>query len=59
MSPDRMGHLAPPLSHDTFVECHLYPARAHVWFAVPREKRDAVRRRSRAVLRLPHSPKHD
>lgn len=50
--PNRVAHLDPGLTLEGFVESHLYPRRTTNYFAVPREKRDAVRARARAVTNL-------
>lgn len=47
--PNRVAHLDEGLSEDGFVESHRYPRRTTNYFAVPREKRDAVREKSRRL----------
>lgn len=50
--PNRVAHLDPGLALEGFVESHLYPRRTTNYFAVPREKREAVRARARMVTNL-------
>lgn len=48
--PDRVAHTAPPLTLEAFLDAHHYPFRSKDYFAIPSEKRDAVRERARAIL---------
>ena len=48
--PDRLAHDAPPLAISAFLDAHAYPQRALNFFAVPVEKRTAVRDRARQIL---------
>lgn len=50
LTPDRIAHNGPALCRDGFAESHWYPRRTTNYFAVPAEKRDAVRLMARAVL---------
>ena len=48
--PDRMAHDAPPLTLESFLDAHHYPFRTKDYFAVPDEKRTALRARARTIL---------
>jgi FkbM family methyltransferase len=50
--PNRLAHTAPPMSLDVFIDSHQYPRHTTNYFAVPREKIDAVRSKASAILRL-------
>jgi len=50
LPPDRLAHNGPGLTAEGFDEAHWYPRRATNYFAVPRERRDVVRRRARRIL---------
>lgn len=51
--PNRLAYVDPGLGREGFVESHLFPRRTTNYFAVPRERRDEVRRRARGILGLP------
>lgn len=48
--PDRVAHDGPALARDGFIEAHCYPRRATNFFAIPSERREAVRNAARKVL---------
>ena len=50
--PNRVAHLAPKLSLACFLDAHEYPRATTNYFAIARERRDAVRARARSVLGL-------
>lgn len=50
--PNRVAHLDPGLSRDGFNEAHLFPRRTTNYWAIARERREEVRARTRAVLRI-------
>lgn len=50
--PNRVAHLDEGLGLEGFLEAHLYPRRTTNYFAIPRERRAAVRARAREVLGL-------
>lgn len=50
--PNRLAHGAPGLSLDGFLDSHLYPRRTTNYFAVPIERKEEVRARTRAILGL-------
>ncbi|WP_375427137.1 FkbM family methyltransferase [uncultured Sphingomonas sp.] len=50
--PNRLAHYDVGLSHDTFLDSHMYPRRTTHYFAVARERRAEIRARARAILKL-------
>jgi len=48
--PNRVAHNDEGLSEEGFVESHVYPRRTTNYFAIPKERRTAVRDRARAIL---------
>jgi FkbM family methyltransferase len=56
VAPNRLAHDGEGLSLEAFNDAHLYPRRTTNYFAVPRERRQEIRDRARAVLgiRVPH-----
>lgn len=48
--PDRLAHNAPSLTLSAFLDAHAYPRYTHNFFAVPAERRDAIRGRARDIL---------
>lgn len=50
LSPDRLAHTAPPMDLSCFLDSHYYPRRTQNYFAVARERRDEIRKRSYAIL---------
>jgi len=53
--PNRMAHTAPPLTCDCFLDSHAHPRRTTNYFAVPCERFQEVRSRTREILGLPAS----
>ncbi len=49
-TPDRVPHDAAPLCLSAFIDCHQYPFRTQNYFAIPGEKRLAIRDRARDIL---------
>jgi hypothetical protein len=56
--PDRVAHNGPALTCDGFAESHHYPRRTTNYFAIPAERRDAVRTQARLVLGITAGPAH-
>lgn len=52
VSPVRVAHTAPPMTLDTYLYAHEYPRLSTDFFAIPRERREVVRDRARAILRV-------
>jgi FkbM family methyltransferase len=50
--PNRVAHIGPGMTQDSFLESHLYPRRTTNYFAVPIERRAEIRDRARDVLRM-------
>ncbi len=50
VAPNRLAHDGDGLSLEAFNDAHLYPRRTTNYFAVPRERREEIRDRARAVL---------
>lgn len=50
--PNRLAHQAPGLTLEGFVDSHQYPRRTTNYFAVPAERREETRRRTRQILKL-------
>jgi FkbM family methyltransferase len=48
--PNRVAHLADALSLDCFIAAHEFPRRTTNYFALPEEKRAAVRERARHIV---------
>lgn len=51
-TPDRLAHDAPSLAREAFLDAHRYPFRTHNYFAVPGEKREAIRDLARSILNI-------
>ncbi|HSV79862.1 MAG TPA: FkbM family methyltransferase, partial [Ramlibacter sp.] len=50
--PNRMAHTAAPMTCDCFLDSHAYPRRTTNYFAVPGERFQEVRARTRRILKL-------
>ena len=50
LPPNRIAHFGAGMTLDVFLDSHLYPRRTTNYFGVPRERRESVRLRARAVL---------
>jgi len=50
--PNRIAHNGPKLSKEGFIECHYYPRRTTNFFAIPIERRVAIRDLAREVLNI-------
>ena len=51
--PNRVAHNDNGLSLEGFIESHIYPSRTTNFFAIPLERRNEVRERTRKLLGLP------
>ncbi|MDB5913970.1 MAG: methyltransferase, FkbM family, partial [Ramlibacter sp.] len=50
--PNRLAHTAPPLTLDGFLDSHLHPRRTTNYFAVPLDRIQEVRAKTRQILKL-------
>lgn len=58
VTPDRVAHDGPSLTREGFSESHYYPRRTTNYFAIPSERRTAVRTTARTLFGIPQPVEH-